>query len=647
MNALSLSENPLAIGGHFVLDGEAYTTDSYISLRQIKAVRQVDGKALPLDIHRIVESALERSRQDDGVIEASGTEQLSEDDLKVANKRHEKLTLLIEAAQPTRALAGKIAEELGVSIPTIYRWRLAYLESGQRIASLAPHHPSGGRGKARIDPSGDSIVDEAIKELYLSNIKPTVSKVQKQIEVRCNRAKIRAPHKSTVRRRIEALDRREAEIAREGPKAAKKYKAVPGRYPGADYPNAVWQIDHTPADICIVDDVYRRNIGRCWMTVAIDVFSRCVVGFYLSLDKPNATSVGMCLVNGILMKDGWLQAHGVGARWDVWGKPRTVLADNDKTFRCATVTQSAREHGINLEWRPVREPRWGGHIERLLGTLNKEVQTLPGTTFSNPLVRGDYKPHVEAELTFAEFEKYLAEYICGIYHVDFHEGIRRTPITKYEAGLLGDGVTPGTGFPEHEKDPQRLRLDFLPMKRPTVQADGITVNRITYYDPLIDPWIHAIDPATGKKRKFVCRQDPRDISVLWFLDPEKNCYFRIPYRNPEHPSITLWEYREVCAQLRAEGIGTINEALIFETYERLERIRREASEKTQAARTAEQKKKENARKAKTERAQVEAAEVKARSTVSPNPPPSTGSVPLSIAAQWDDEEDVPRFRESA
>jgi putative transposase len=110
-----------------------------------------------------------------------------------------------------------------------------------------------------------------------------------------------------------------------------------------------------------------------------------------------------------------------------------------------------------------------------------------------------------------------------------------------------------------------------------VQADGITVNNITYYDPLIDPWIHAVDQKTEKKRKFICRQDPRDVSVLWFLDPEKHCYFRIPYRNPEHPSMTLWEYREVRAQLRAEGVSTVNETLIFETYERLERIRRDAS----------------------------------------------------------------------
>lgn len=36
------------------------------------------------------------------------------------------------------------------------------------------------------------------------------------------------------------------------------------------------------------------------------------------------------------------------------------------------------------EWRPVAKPRYGAHIERLLGTLNEEIHGLAGTTFSNP-----------------------------------------------------------------------------------------------------------------------------------------------------------------------------------------------------------------------------------------------------------------------
>lgn len=638
------SDNPLNLGGHFVLDGDAYTTDSYLSLSKIMAIRLQDGEKVAIDVHRIVESAMARaSLQSETDIEASGIEQMSEADLKVANERRDKLTLLIEAASPTRELAGSIAKELGVSIATIYRWRLAYLENGN-LTALAPHRPTGGRGDSRIDPAVETVVRDVIDNMFLTKQKLTVSKVEVEVDRQCRRAKLKPPHGSTLRRRIAALTEREKTTARDGVKGAKKYEPVPGRYPGADFPNAVWQIDHTPADICIVDDVYRRNIGRCWVTVAIDVFSRCVVGFYLSLDAPNATSVGMCLTNAILMKDGWLKAHGLQVPWNVWGKPRTVHADNDKTFRCNAVSQAAKLHRINLEWRPVKKPRWGGHIERLLGTLNREIHTLPGTTFANPLMRGEYKPHEEAELTFGEFEKYFAQYICGVYHSNFHEGIRRSPISKYEAGLLGDGVVPGIGFPEHEKDPARLVLDFLPMKKATVQSDGITVNSITYYDPLLDPWIHAMDPSTKKKRKFICRQDPRDISVLWFLDPEKNRYFKIGYRNPEYPSITLWEYRAIRLQLRAEGHKTVNEELIFDTYDRLERLRKDASQATQSARKAEQKKKVNDEKKRIEHAQVAAAAKQVGKEAQPVPVAHDQSR-LSAAVNWDDDEDVPRFRE--
>lgn len=220
MNALLSSENPLAIGGYFLLDGETYTTESYISLRQIKAVRHSDGQAVVLDIHRIVQAALDRSKGSDDVIEARGTECLPAEDLEVANRRYDKLARLLEAEKPTRALAGEVAAELGVSIPTVYRWRSTYLESG-KIAKLAPHHPSGGRGKARIDPSSDAIVSDTIRELYLSNIKPTVSKVHVQIKRRCKRAGVPVPHPSTLRRRIQALDIREREILREGPAAEK------------------------------------------------------------------------------------------------------------------------------------------------------------------------------------------------------------------------------------------------------------------------------------------------------------------------------------------------------------------------------------------------------------------------------------------
>ncbi len=52
------------------------------------------------------------------------------------------------------------------------------------------------------------------------------------------------------------------------------------------------QIDHTPLDIEIVDDEFREAIGKPHLTLAIDVFSRMIVGYYLSLEAPSTTSSG-------------------------------------------------------------------------------------------------------------------------------------------------------------------------------------------------------------------------------------------------------------------------------------------------------------------------------------------------------------------
>lgn len=635
-------QNPLALGGHFVIDGDSYSTKRYISLHSLLAVRHHDGAEVTVQIQDIVKAfAIRGALSDEDSIESNGSEKLSEKDWAVAEKRAEKIQVLVETQHSTRKLVAKIAKQLGRSPATIYRWQAKYAKSGNPVL-LAPHHPSGGRGKPRIDPNSNATVDEVLEELFLTKQRLSPKKVMDAVKARCLRASLPVPHINTVRRRIAAISERRKARSREGKSAGKKYTPAPGRYQGADFPNAVWQIDHTPLDICIVDDVYRRNIGRCWITVAIDVFSRCVVGYYLSLDKPNAASVGMCLVNAILPKDGWLAAHGIRAPWPIWGRPRKVHADNDKTFRCDMVSKAAKQYRFDLEWRPVRTPHWGGHIERLLGTLNQEIHSLPGTTFSSAAERGEYKPHEEACLTFSQLETYFTEYLCGWYHQNFHKGIQRTPIKRYEGGILGDGVRIGTGLPEPESDPARLRLDFLPYKECTVQSYGIVWDNIAYYDPAIDTWIHAADPKTKKKRKFLCRRDPRDISHIWFLDLDKDMYFKIPYRNVEHPSINLWELREIRRQLRLEGYAQVNEELLFATYERLQQIIRDASQETQATRKANQKKRTYAAKAEAELAQVNASR---RPSPSGKSSIAENQVPPSVLDDWEDGDVVERFVE--
>jgi putative transposase len=71
----------------------------------------------------------------------------------------------------------------------------------------------------------------------------------------------------------------------------------------------VVQIDHSPVDVIVVDEVHRLPIGRPWPTLAIDVATRVVVGFYVSLEAPSSTSVALCLTQAVLPKEFWLKAR--------------------------------------------------------------------------------------------------------------------------------------------------------------------------------------------------------------------------------------------------------------------------------------------------------------------------------------------------
>jgi putative transposase len=381
-----------------------------------------------------------------------------------------------------------------------------------------------------------------------------------------------------VRNRIKALRDKEKLRRREGGKAVRdKYAPIQGVFPGANWPLAVVQIDHTPVDLILVDDVHRRPVGRPWVTLAIDVFSRMVTGFSVSFDPPGALAVGLCLAHAILPKDTWLARHEINTPWPVWGIMDTVHADNAKEFRGSMLHKACEEYRIDLHWRPVARPHCGGHIERLLGTLNHEIHTLPGSTFSNPVARGTYDSEQHAAMTLSEFERWLSILIVEIYHQRLHSELGITPLQKYEEGIFGTDERPGRGLPERLLDETELRLTFMPYAERTVQPHGLVIDEIQYYDDVLKPWIHSTDPheTTGKrKRKFIVRRDPRDISRVYFYDPELKRYFEIPYRNTVHPPISVWELREVRRTLKEEGRKLVNEDLIFDAYNRLRVLER-------------------------------------------------------------------------
>lgn len=360
-----------------------------------------------------------------------------------------------------------------------------------------------------------------------------------------------------------------------------------------------------------------------------------VTGFYVSFDPPSAMSTGLCLAHSILPKNKWLAQNGIKSEWPVWGLPTTIHMDNAKEFRGEMLQKACNEYNINIEWRPVGRPNFGAHVERALGTFSKEIHTLPGTTFSNTQAKGDYKSEKHAALTISEFETWLSIYIADVYHQKVHSSLGIAPIDAYKKGVLGDDLNPGCGLPPQITDEDKLRLDFMPYEHRTVQDYGIVIDEIHYYHDVLRRWINSPDPKDSKrKRQFICRRDPRDISVIWFFNPEIQTYYPIPYRDTSHPAISIWELREAKNKVRSDKRRHMSERSIFDAYDRMREIEAEAQARSKAARRANQRR-VNHQQAKKPLL-IKSSDIKTELDTSANSKPVTDFVDIQPFDEMDD-----------
>lgn len=483
------------------------------------------------------------------------------------------------------------ANETEVSARTLKRWVKAY-KSTNSIASLLDKKRGWKSGKGRISRPQERLIDEVIHEYYLSIQRPSVEAAIREVFKRCHKTGVVKPSKNTIRRRIERISERDFLRGRGYREKAKdKFTPKAGVFPNADFPLSVIQIDHTPVDIILVDDKHRKPIGRPFITVAIDVYSRMITGYYIALDAPSVTSVGMCISRSILPKTDLLLEFGLNdVKWDVFGMPKKIHVDNGSDFRAESLQKSCAFHGIDLEFRPLARPEFGGHIERLIGTLMKKVHELPGTTFSNIKQKDNYNSEKNAALTLHEFEKWFVTYVTKIYHNSIHNGINKTPIEQWQIGLFGDDFNEGIGIPALPSNQKTILLDFLPSVERTIQRNGVNIGGLTYYDPSLNHFINQTDSVTRKKKQFIFRQDPRDISIIWFYDPVMKTYFDIPLANQALPAMSLWEYKALYKEVKKQS-GTVNDALIYQAWEDMQLLIETSEKNTKTLRRQEQRRK--------------------------------------------------------
>ena len=212
-----------------------------------------------------------------------------------------------------------------------------------------------------MNPAQETLIREIIEEEYLKSTRPPFRRVVEHIGLACRQRGWRAPTWHTVKSRVLLIDGRVRAARRGDVAAVRAMDATPGEY-AASRPLEVVQIDHTQVDVIVVDEQSRQAIGR-----PVDVLTRMVTGFHLSLDAPSRVSIGLCLLHAVYDKTSWTAERGIEAPWPVAGLPEMLHVDNGADFRSRAFERACRDQGIQIVWRLRGKPHFGSHIERAVG----------------------------------------------------------------------------------------------------------------------------------------------------------------------------------------------------------------------------------------------------------------------------------------
>ncbi|MFU8866183.1 MAG: transposase, partial [Rhodobacterales bacterium] len=418
---------------------------------------------------------------------------------------------LASKASPDRAEFLKACRDLGLKRSRLYELISAY-KARPVASSLLAAQVGTPTGSRRLPDEIEAVISGAIEDFYKSLQKPSINALQKEVRRRCSQRGLRPPCWTTLRDRVAAIDPAELTAAREGAKASRqRHHPVPGSYQ-VERAYEVVQIDHTLVDVIVVDRVHREPLQRPWLTLAIDVASRMVAGFYLTLEPPSALSVALAIQHLVQSKLDWLESLGIDADWPAEGLPETIHVDNAREFRSKAMKRGAEEHGISLQYRPIGAPHHGGHIERLIGTMMGAVHLLPGSTFSSIKNRGDYDSEAKSAMTLDELEHWLALEITR-YHAERHRSLGIPPVAAWNEAY-GRCEAPL----RRPYDPEGFRIDFLPSTERMVRRDGIHLFGLRYWDDILSLW------AGRQGRQLRVSYDPRDLSTVFVRSPDGQRY---------------------------------------------------------------------------------------------------------------------------
>lgn len=403
----------------------------------------------------------------------------------------------------------------------------------------------------RIDKAYAPIIKEAIERHYLNKRKPNITNIKDLIEVMCFKENLEPLGYDTVYQIVKRINTKVVNVLRNGDKALEDYELNErGFYKNAKVPLHMIEIDHTLLDMDVIDENSAFNIGRPWITMGIDVFSREIWCLHISFDAPSANKVRKAIEHGLFFKD-IKKKYNTLSEWEICGIPQIIYVDNGPDFKSSDVQRMINE-GLNIQvmYRPVKQPKYGAVIERAIGTINKSfIHNLNGNRKSNTKDLGEYDAEKEAIFTLEDIKELITRYIVDVYHHNVHASLPLeypTPAAMFYHGIDIFGYP--DFIPKDEEGFYKIKL--LAQDKRKYTKDGIRKDNVIYYSSETSKFITS--PMTSYNIKY----DIDDISYIYIQDPETGEYIKVYSQNPPSDDVKGMNrktYKLIVNELRKRG----------------------------------------------------------------------------------------------
>lgn len=412
---------------------------------------------------------------------------------------------------------------------TVHNWWRSYRRT-KSILCLIPYN------KSSVGPNADrryQVFEDVVAMVYLSNQQQPKQAVVEDVFRRIDginkgllpEEHIKRPARSTVYRWLDELSQDLVDAAREGAEAARiKYRAAIGSVKVGSVLERI-EIDHTPLDLIVIDNLTKLPFGRPWLTMAIDTYSRMVVGFYISFNAPSAHGVLQCLRRAILPKDQWLARFpDIKGEWPAYGIPELLAVDNGADLHSDALEHCCLETGIQLLFCGSKTPQHKGAIERFFRTMNTGlIHRLPGTVFSNVDERGDYPAEEKAVVDMETLVHLLTKWVVDVYNVSVNRGIGARPLDRW----LESADRRIIELPVHLEELEVIT--GIPGTR-TLFHYGIELDGLFYNSELLQ----TLRRRTGENRPVAIKSYEDTVAHIHVFDPQHQEYIKVPAKLAEY-----------------------------------------------------------------------------------------------------------------